>query len=184
MKERDITAGFMLDKQDYNALRNYYMYKRTPKRTKLMVCLLAASLLLLAMSESVFAFPFFKLLGLCGILAIAAIYSCISIDARRLEKGAQQLIGVKQETTFTEEGFTVIWKELGKGEEYLWTETEYVYEDDDYFFICVGSYSFIIISKLYMKLYKKEYQIKQIHDLIERHAKLIAELRNYQYEKF
>jgi|GEM_PF-2641279 len=183
MKEREITVGFRLDKPDYDALRNYYMYKRTPKRTKIMVCLLVASLLLLVMSQSEYSFPLFEPLGLCGILAVAAVYSWVSIDARRLEKGAQKLIGVKQETVLTEEGFTVTWTDLRRVEEYLWTETEYVYEDDNYFFICVGPHSFIIIAKLYLRLNKKdEYKIKEIHDLIKRHAKLIADLRNYKYE--
>jgi len=182
MKEGEITVGFKLSKQDYDALRNYYMYKRTPKRTKIMVFLLLASLLLLVMSQSAYAFPLFEPLGLCGILAIAGIYSWVSIDARRLEKEAQKHIGKNQETVLTEEGFTVTWKELGRAEEYLWTETEYVYEDDNHFFICVGPYSFIIIAKLDLKLYKKEYKIKQLHDLIKSHAKLIAELRNYKYE--
>lgn len=183
MKEREITVEFKLDKTDYNALRNYYMYKRTPERTKIMVCLLLASLLLLVLSEAAFAFPFFKLIGLCGILTIVAIYSWISIDARRLEKDAQQFIDKKQETRFTEKGFTVKWKDMGLTEEFLWTETDYIYEDDDYFFIFLGDYSYVIIAKLNMKLYKKEYQIKEIHDLIESHAKLIADLRNYQYGK-
>jgi hypothetical protein len=184
MKEREITVGFRLEKTDYNALRNYYMYKKTPERTKLMVGLLLVSLLLLVLSGAEFAFPFFKLIGLCGVLAIAAIYSWISLDARRLEKGAQKFIGIRQETKLTEEGFSVNWKDLGRAEEYLWAETDYVYEDDDHFFIFLGRHSCIIIAKLELKLKKQEHKIKEIHDFMESHTKLTADLRNYQYEKF
>lgn len=184
MKEREITVDFKLEKADFNALRTYYMYRRTPERTKIMVGLLLASLLLLVLSEAAFAFPYFKLLGLCGILAIAAIYSWISIDARRLEKGAQHLIGRRQETRLTDEGFTVNWRGLSQADEYLWTETDYVYEDDNYFFIFLDRYSYVILAKLNLKIIKQEYKIKQIHDLIKNHVKLISDVGNYEYAKF
>lgn len=183
MKEKEILIEFTLDKPDYNALRTYYMYKRTPTRTKIMVCLLLASLLLLILSEAAYAFPYFKPIGLCGILAITCIYSWISIEARRLEKGVQELIGKKQETRLTDEGFTVKWKGSGRFEEYCWDEIDYVFEDDSYFFLFINRYSVIIISKLEMKLGKKEFKIKEIHDLLENHIKLISDLRNYQYRK-
>ncbi len=182
MKEREFTVGFNVDKPDYNALRNYYMYKRTPKRTKIMVCLLLASLLLLIMSGTAFAFPLFKPLGLCGMLAITGIYSWISIDARRLEKGVQELIGKRQETRLTEEGLTVKWKGTSRYEEYLWDEIDYVYEDDSYFFLFIDLYSVIIISKLELKLEKKDKRIKEISELIKRHTKLISDLSDFEYQ--
>jgi hypothetical protein len=183
MKEREVTVGFTLDKKDYNALRNYYMYKKTPNRTMIMVLLLISSMLLLVASETVLPFRVLQFGGLLGILFIVAIYSWASIDARRLEKGAQQLIGKKQEMRLTEKGFTVKWNGLERTEERLWAETEYVYEDDDHFFISLGGHSYIIIAKLEMRLYKKEHKIKEIHDLIEKHAKLISDVRDYRYEK-
>jgi hypothetical protein len=182
MKEREITVEFKLGKTDYNALRTYYMYRRTPGRTKIMVCLLLVSLLLV-LSETAFAFPYFKLLGLVGILAIAVIYSWVSIDARRLEKGAQELVGKKQETRLTEEGFAVKWKDSGRFEEYLWDEIDYVFEDDSHFFLFISRHSVIIISKLEMKFEKKEYKVKEIHDFIDSHAKLISDLSDYKYRK-
>ena len=183
MKEKEIIIEFKLEKADYDSLRSYYMYRKTPERTKIMVVLLIVSLALLVLSETEFAFPYFKLIGLCGILVIAGIYSWVSIDARRLEKGAQELIGKRQETKLTEEGFTVKWKGSGQFYEYLWEEIDYVFEDDSHFFLFVDRHSAIIISKLELKFEKKEYQIKELHDLIERHAKLISDLSDYKYQK-
>lgn len=183
MKEREYTVGFNVDKQEYNALRNYYMYKRTPKRTKIMVYLLLASILLLIISGTPFAFPYFKPLGLIGMLVIVGIYSWVSIDARRLEKGVQELIGKRQETILTENGFTVKWKGTSRFEEYLWDEIDYVYEDDSYFFLFVSLHSAIVISKLEMKIEKKDKIIKEISELIKRHAKLISDLSDFDYRK-
>jgi hypothetical protein len=175
-KKREIIVEFRLKKEDYNALKNYYMYKRTPKRTKIMACLLIISFLLLALSGMSYALPFFKAVGLCGILSVVAVYSWVSIDARRLEKGVARFIGKKQETRLTEEGFCVKWKEIETEEEYPWTEANYIYEDDDYFFISLGSRSYVIIAKLDMKINRQEHRIKEIHDLTEERAKLFSEL--------
>lgn len=183
MNEKEILIGFTVDKADFNALRAYFMYKRTPTRTKSMVCLLLASLLLLILSESAFAFPYFKPIGLCGMLIIVGIYSWISMEARRLEKGVQELIGKKQETRLTGEGFTVKWKGSSRFEEYFWDEIDYVFEDESYFFLFIDRYSVIIISKLELKLEKKDYRIKEIHELIKSHTKLISDLKDFEYQK-
>lgn len=183
MNEKGILIESTVDKADFNALRAYFMYKRTPTRTKSMVCLLLASLLLMILGETEFAFPYFKPLGLCGILTITGIYSWISMEARRLEKGVQELIGKKQETRLTGEGFTVKWIGLNRFKEYSWDQIDYVFEEDSYFFIFIDRYSAIIISKLELKFEKKDYRIKEIHELIKGHAKLISDLRDYEYQK-
>lgn len=184
MKEKEIVVAFTLEHTDFNALRSYYMYKRTPQRTKFMVILLLVSLILLVISQTKYAFPYLEQIGLFGMLIIVATYSWISIDARKLERGAQELVGKKQEVTLTEEGFYVTWKGLSRTQDFLWTETDYVYEDDNHFFIFHGRHSYTIIAKLEFKLLKKENKIKELHTFIEGHANLVSDLSDYKYEKY
>jgi len=178
MREKSILLEHKVYQSHYNALRNYYMYRRTPTRTKVMVCILLASLFLLILSETAYGFPFFKLIGLFGFVVIAAMYSWISIDARRLEKYAHDIVNKKQELTMTSEGFSAKWKGLIGEEKYSWTEIDHVYEDDTYFFLFIDRYSVIIIAKLEFK----EHRVKEIRSLIENNAKLESDVTGFKYK--
>ncbi|MDD3168639.1 MAG: YcxB family protein [Eubacteriales bacterium] len=177
MREKEILIVHKVDQSHYNALRTYYMYRRKTERTKLMVIILLASLLLLVLSETAFGFPFFKLIGLTGVGVMAIMYSWISIDARRLEKYAQDIVNRKQELTLTSEGLSAKWKGLKVEEKYSWSELDYVYEDDFYFFLFLDRYSVIIISKIELK----DPIGKEVRKLFESHVKLVSDITGYRY---
>lgn len=178
MREKEILVEHRVDQSHYNALRVYYMYRRTTGRTKIMVCILLPSLLLLILSGTAYSFPFFKLIGLSGMLVLAAMYSWISIDARKLEKYAQDIVNRKQEVTLSKEGFTAKWKGLDAEEKYKWSEISYVYEDDSYFFLFIDRYSVVVITKLELK----EPRVKEIRSLIENNVEYVSDVTGYKYK--
>ncbi len=175
MSDKSISVQSMVRRSDYNVLRNYHMYKRNPKRTKITVYILILSLVLLIISETAIPLPFLKLLGIVGILFIAVIYTWLSIDARRLEKFPKAIINKKQELTLSQIGFTVKWTGLEQAE-YHWDTVDHVVESDSHFFLFLDEYRVIIIPKLELK----EYRVKEIHDLLEHHVTLESDLSGWK----
>lgn len=179
MQKKDILVEHRVDQSHYNALRVYYMYRRATGRTKFMVSILLTSLILLILSETAYSFPFFKFIGLFGMLILVAMYSWISIDARKLEKYAQDIVNKKQGVTLTQEGFTATWKGLNAEEKYKWAEIDYVYEDDSYFFLFIDRYSVIILAKLELK----DPIVKEIRALIENNTNYVSDVTGFKHRK-
>lgn len=177
MAEKSIEFKYIIEKKDYNALRTYYMYRRTLKRTKIMVIILLSSLVLLAISHSEFAFPFFRPIGLTGILAIAVIYSWISIDTRKLENKVKATVNKKLDLYLDEKGLSISWPGLNQAMEPDWKEMDHAYENDFYFFLFSERHFAVIIPKILMK----ELQTKAIRQLLEAHIPLVSDVTGYKY---
>jgi len=178
MGEKEIYIEHKLESSHYNALRVYYLYRRKLERTKIMVCILLASLFLLILSDTAYGFPFFKLIGLTGMICIAVMYSWISIDARRLEKYARDIVNKKQEIIITSKGFSAKWNGSRGEEEYSWGEIDYVYEDDAYFFLFIDLHSVVVISKVVIK----EQQLKDIRRCIEGNVKYVSDVTGFEHK--
>lgn len=178
MHEKAILIEHRVDQSHYNAVRTYYMYRQNTGRTKFLVCILLASLFLLVLSDTAYGFPFFKLLGLIGIIIMAGVYSWISIDARRFETYARDIMNKKQELVLTGKGLSAKWKGLNVEEKFDWTEIDYVYEDDSYFFIFLDRYSVIVISKIELK----DPTVAEVRRLFENHVKLVSDVSGFKHK--
>jgi len=177
MEGKPIEFKYIIEKKDYNALKTYYMYRRTSTRTKIMVSVLMASLVLLVLSETEFSFPFFKAIGLTGILAIAVIYSWISIDTRKLENAVRATVNTKLDFYLDDDGLSLSWAGLSQAMEPNWSEMDHAYENDFYFFLFTERHFAVIIPKILLK----GHQVKGIHHLLESHIRLVSDVTNYKY---
>lgn len=175
MGEKTIIIQSIVGRSDYNSLRAYHMYKRNPKRTKRIVYILVLSLGLLVISETAFAFPFLKVIGLTGIFVITILYFLLSMDARRLEKSGRDIVNQKQEICLSENGLSAKWQTSEK-KEYAWANISYAVESDTHFFLFVDQYFAIIIPKLELK----DYKIKEIHKLLESHVDLVSDTSGFK----
>ncbi|MEL7658121.1 MAG: YcxB family protein, partial [Bacillota bacterium] len=178
MNEKAIKIKYRLERSDYNSLRTYYMYRRKTSRTKFMVCILAASLILMVINETVLSFLLFKLIGLVGFFIIAVMYSWISIDARRLEKAVKDTVSSTLELNLDGSGLSAHWSDLNLRKEFSWSEMNYAYESDSHFYLFTDQYFAIIIPRLLLK----DFQVRDIHSLLENHIHLISDLSGYQYQ--
>lgn len=177
MSKRSIQFRYIIEKKDYNALRTYYMYRRTPERTKMMAVILLVSFLLLVLSETDFSFPFFKIIGLAGIVVTAAIYSWISIDTRKLENAVKITVNTKLDFYLDDAGMSAGWAGLSEAKEWDWAEMDHAYENDMYFFLFTEQYFALVIPKILLK----EPQIKLIHQLLTDHIRLVSDTTGYEY---
>ena len=175
MSGKTISVQSMVSRSDYNVLRNYHMYKKNLKRTRITVYILLASLVLLFISETAFTLPFLRLLGFIGILIVAIIYAWLSLDARKLEKIAKGIINKKQEILLSESGFSVKWTGLEQSQ-YRWEEVDHVVENDSHFFLFLDEYFVIIIPKLVLK----EYRVSEIHNFLKNHVTLISDMSGWK----
>lgn len=179
MTEDTIKVQSVTSKSDYNSLRGYYMYKRKPEQTKILVIIMLASFACLVLSQTQFSFPYLKNIGAFGIIVIAFSYSLISLDARRLEKSVKNSMNRKQDIILTEEGFSVKWTGF-EIVEYDWPDVNYAVESDSHFYLFLEKYFAIIIPKVELK----EYREKQIHKLLENHVKLVADTSGWNPKIF
>ncbi|MDD2483475.1 MAG: YcxB family protein [Eubacteriales bacterium] len=164
---------------DYGALRNYYLYKARPKRTKSIAVLLLISFGFLLLAETEIPFPFFKALGIFGILVFAAAYFVIDHEGRMLDKSAKFMMNIRQELNLDEEGITVSWPEAGKQGEYLWSDLSPTVESDHHFFLFAEEKLPVIIAKFEMK----ESRINELRTFIKSHTTLVSDISGWKYEK-
>ena len=179
MTEDTIKVQNIVSKADYNSLRGYYMYKRKPEQTKILVIIMLISFACLVISKSAFSFPYLKDIGAFGIIVIAFFYSLISWDARRLEKSVKNIMNKKQEISLAEAGFSVKWTGFDLVE-YEWSDIGYAVETDAHFYLFLEKYFAIIIPKLELK----GHQVKQIHKLLEEHIELTSDTSGWQPKYF
>lgn len=178
MSEKPITIKYRLERSDYNSLKTYYMYRRKSNRTKFMVSVLVVSLVLLVISETAYAFPFFKPIGLIGFFIIALMYSWISIDTRRLENAVKDIATRTLELSLDGSRLSAHWPDLNLRKEFSWSEMNYAYESDFHFYLFAGQHFAIIIPKLLLKDSKN----KEIRSLLEKHIHFISDLSGYKYQ--
>jgi len=178
MSEKTITIKYRLERSDYNSLRTYYMYRRKSNRTKFMVFVLVASLVLLVISETAYALPFFKPIGLVGFFIIALISSWISIDTRRLEKAVKDISLKTLELSLDNDGISAHCPDLNLRKEFSWSEMKYAYESDFHFYLFADQHFAIIIPRLLLK----DSINKDIHSLLEKHIHLISDSSGYEYQ--
>ena len=178
MSEKPITIKYKLERSDYNSLKTYYMYRRKTNRTKFMVLVLVVSLVLLVISETAYAFPFFKPIGLIGFFIIAIIYSWISIDTSRLEKEVKDLAIRTLDLSLDGSGLSAYWPDLHLRKEFSWSEMKYAYESDFHFYLFADQHFAIIIPKLLLK----DSQNNGIRSLLEKNIHLISDLSGYKYQ--
>jgi hypothetical protein len=178
MSEQTIEIKSITEAQDFHAMKNYYMYKRLPQRTKILAYIFLASLLLLVISESEFGFPFFKPIGIAGIIVVAVIYSWISIDVKPLDTHLRKIVNKKQTLNIHEAGFSVKWEGFEEAD-YVWSDIEFAYENDFHFFIFIEKHFGFIIPKLLLK----GNHAKNIHDLLGKNVRLVNETTWWKYQK-
>ena len=180
MNQKTIEIKTITSPHDYAAMRNFYLYKSRPKRTKSIAILLLFSFGLLLLSETSFAFAFFKPLGIVGMMIFAASYLWIDHEGRSLDQWAKSGINMRQELSLTEDGVSVAWPELNKRHVYPWGEVKSAVESDTHFFLFVESRLPAIVPKFELK----EFQIKEIRNSIETHTNLLSDISGWKYEKF
>lgn len=176
MKEQTIQVKSITERQDYIALRSYFMYKRIPKRTMTIAYILIASFLLLLIGETQYGLPFFKPLGIVGIIIDALIYSWITIETRPLETNQRKVLNIKQELNLDENGLSVKWEGFEQAD-YTWPEMKFAYENDFHYFIFIEKDFAVVLPKVLMK----GKMSRDIHELLDRHLKLINESKDYEY---
>ncbi|MDF2654420.1 MAG: hypothetical protein K0R19_894 [Bacillota bacterium] len=176
MKERKIQISSILSRTDYNALRNYFMYQKKPTRTRFIVFTLLCSFLLLIISGTAFAMPFFKPLGLLGIVIVTLVYCWISFEVRKLEQNVKDMIHKTQELTLDDSGLTAKWTASGNAVHYEWNAFETAVETDPYFFLFLERDYALILPKIELK----DRLITEIREMISTHVKLVSELSGFK----
>lgn len=177
MSKKNIEIKSIMERHDFHALKNYYMYKKNSQRTKIMAYIFVASLLMLIISETEFGFPFFKLVGLAGIIVIALIYSWISIDTKPLDTNLRKIVNKKQELNLRDDGFSIKWTGTEQAD-YAWSDIEYAYENDHHFFVFIEKQFGFVIPKLLLK----GNMAKEVHELLDTHVRLINDSTGWKYQ--
>jgi hypothetical protein len=176
MNERSIEVQSTLSPSDYQALRIYFMYKRKPGRTRILVGILLISFAFLVISQSAYSMPFFKHLGIIGIIIMATIYSLITREAKKLEPGFKNLMNKKQELSISDQGVSAKWEGFSQAYDYEWPDFEYAVEVNSHYFLFLEQYDAITISKLLLK----EHEVIEIRKLIEEHIRLVSETSGWR----
>lgn len=176
MKDKEIKNSSVLNRTDYNALRNYFMYQKKPTRTKVLVLIMLCSFLLLIISGTPYAMPSFKPLGLAGIIIATLIYCWISFEVRKLEMNIKYMFHKTQELTLNNSGLSAKWAKSTNTVHYEWNVFEFVVETDPYFFLFLEKDYALIIPKVELK----EHFITEIREIIAMHVKLISELSGFK----
>ena len=171
---KSITAG-----HDYSAMKNYYLYKSRPKRTKAIAVTLLFSFGLLVLSETAWSFPFFKPLGIVGMIAFAAFYFKIDHEGRMLDRHAKFTLNARQELSLSDSGMLVSWPDAGLVREYAWPDIKKAVESDAHFFLFGEATLPAIVPKFELS----EFRIKEIRKQIEGHTDLVSDLSGWVYQK-
>ncbi|MDD2190327.1 MAG: YcxB family protein [Eubacteriales bacterium] len=170
MNERNIKIRSTVGAPDYQALRIYFMYKRKPNRIYLMVIILLISFALLLLTFTSYSTPYFKNLGIIGIIIIAGIYAMSAQDFKKLNPSIKELIDKDQKLNISDRGVSAKWQGYDEAYDYEWSDFEYAVEVNSHFFLFVEEYYAIIISKSSMN----EYQATEIRSMIKNHLKLVS----------
>lgn len=176
MNEKEIKITSILNRTDFNAIRNYFMYQKKSARTKVLVLIMLSSFLLLIISGTPYAMPSFKPLGLAGIIIATLIYCWISFEVRKLEINIKDMFHKTQELTLNNSGLSAKWAKSTNTVHYDWNVFEFVVETDPYFFLFLEKDYALIIPKVELK----EHFITEIREIIAMHVKLISELSGFK----
>ena len=120
--------------------------------------------------------PFFKPLGLLGIVIVTLVYCWISFEVRKLEQNVKDMIHKTQELTLDDSGLTAKWTALGSAVHYEWNAFETAVETDPYFFLFLERYYALILPKIELK----DRLITEIREMISTHVKLVSELSGFK----
>lgn len=179
MSQKTVEIKSITSPHDYGAMKNYYLYKSRPKRTKAIAVLLLFSFGLLLLSETAWTLPFFKPLGIFGMLLFAAAYFWIDHEGRRLDKTARFIINLKQELSMTEDGISVVWPGSGEARKYAWENIDPAVESDTHFFIFGEPTLPVIVPKFELS----EFRINEIRKYIEKRTDLVSDISGWKYQK-
>lgn len=178
MVKKQISIQCNVSKSDFQSLRIYYMYRRKPKRTRILVYLCLASIASLATSEAISGMQYLRLAGIAGMIVVAGIYCWITFDTRHLDETVKQFLNARQDVTLTTDGVAVNWKGF-EPTEYTWNEIDHTVETDSHFYLFIDPEFAVMLPKLEMK----EFQIREIHELLSSHAKLIQDMSGWKADK-
>jgi len=179
MSQKNIEIKSITALHDYGAMRNYYLYKGQPRRTKTAACVLLLSFGFLVLNETPYGLSFFKPLGIAGILVFAGIYFWIDHQGRKLDKAAKFVVDAKQELEFSPEGISAYWPAVGIEKNCPWEELKAAVESDHHFFLFLEPLLPVIVPKFEMK----EPRIAEFHDFISAHTDLVSDISGWKYEK-
>jgi len=152
------------------------MYQKKPARTKFIVSIMLCSFLLLIINSTPYKMPFFKPLGLTGILIVTLIYCWISFEVRKLEINIKDMFHKTQELTLSDSGLSARWGKSADVVHYGWNAFESALETDPYFYLFLEKDYALIIPKSEFK----EHFVAGIRDMISTHMKLISELSGFK----
>ena len=178
MVQEPITLRSVISVHDYSALKNYYMYKGKPRRTKAVVLLLLISFGLLATSETAFSMPFFKPGGIIGMIIFAGCYFQIDREGRQLDRRAKFSINLTQELTLADDYVTVSWLGSNIRSTCSWETLTLAVEGDSHFFLFIEPTLPAILAKFELK----EHQIRQIRHFIETRTSLVSDVSGWRYQ--
>lgn len=176
VKEKEIQISSILTRTDYNVLRNYFMYQKKPARTKFIVSLILFSFLLLIISGTPYSLPFFKPLGIFGIIIVTLIYCWLSFEVRKLEINIKDMYHKTQELTLNVSGISAKWGKTANAAKYEWTAFESAVETDVYFFLFLERDYALTIPKIELK----EHFVTEIREMISTHMNLNSELSGFK----
>ncbi|NCB41049.1 MAG: hypothetical protein EOM59_00260 [Clostridia bacterium] len=179
MSQKTIEIKSITSPHDYSAMKNYYLYKSRPKRTKTIAVILFFSFGLLLLSETAFTLSFFKPLGIFGMLIFAGFYFWIDHEGRILDKSAKFIISTKQELSLTEDGVSISWPDSGKFRKYDWKDINTAVESDGHFFLFGEPTLPAIVPKFELK----EFRINEIRKFIESRTELLSDISGWKYQK-
>lgn len=176
MKEKTISIKSLINRTDYNSLRNYFMFRKKPKRTRILVLSLLGSLALLVINDSSFTIPFLKILGLVGFLSVAMSYYLITRDARNLEENIKAMVGKQQELSFSDNGFSVKWTGQDQAAEYDWDAIEFAVETDTHFYFFIEKHYALMLPKLELQ----DWTLIDTRKFIKIHIDLVSDKSEFK----
>ena len=176
MKEKDIIVTTLISRRDFNILRNYFMYQKKSTRTKVIAAIMLFSFLLLIISTTPYSMPFFKPLGLIGIVVVTLLYCVISFEVRKIELNVKDMVNQTQEVTISDSGIFARWKNSGNSAQYDWTDIESGVETDPYFFLFITNNRALIIPKIELR----ERLVKDIRETLTKYIQLSSELSGFK----
>jgi hypothetical protein len=144
---KPITVQAMISRQDYKALKSYFLHKMKPYRIRNVRIALAAGIVFLIIGEAGIL-PWLTLrIGLYGLLVLLFAYLWIDAQASKLEKPGKAIEGHQQTVTVSDAGFHVEWIDYSVPFDYTWDLLAYAFETEDYFFFFVKRLNAIIVPK-------------------------------------
>ena len=157
------TVESVMNRQDYKALRYYFLHKMKPYRMRNVVIALIAGIACICLG-TVGVLPWLtNRIGLYGLFLLILVYLWIDAQASKLEKPVKSIEGHKQILTFAEDGFRVEWIDYSVPFEYTWDLVAYAFETEDHFFFFVKRLNAIILPKREVE----EEKLAKIRELVE-----------------